>query len=98
MTQARTLRAQVMRWVLLLALILSGAPVSLQPVLAAPAAAPTNVIHLSVVSARAAGSHTLGEAVTQYKFLINEDNTGDPNDADANCQPYDANGNVVNPT
>jgi len=106
MTQARTISGRLLRWALLLALIVSATPVSLQLALAAPAAnssaapaaAPTNVLRLSVVSARAAGGHTLGEAVAEYKYLINEDNTGNVNDSDANCRPYDANGVLVNPT
>ena len=91
MIQARTISGRLVRWVLLLALIVSATPASLQIALAAPAslpaAAPTNVFKLNVVSARAAGGHTLGEAVTQYKFLINEDDTGTPNDSTTNCLP-----------
>ena len=55
--------------------------------LAAPAAAPTNTLKVSVVSAAAVGGHTLGENIPQYKFLINEDDTGDPNDSVTNCLP-----------
>lgn len=98
MIQPRTRLARLARWALLLALIVSTVPVSAPGVLAKPAAATSNVIRLSVISARAAGGHALGEPVTQYKFLINEDNTGDPYDSEANCRPYDADGNLVNPT
>ena len=65
MTQARTIPGRLVRWVLLLALIVSATPASLQIALAAPAslpaAAPTNVFKLNVVSASAAGGHTIGE-------------------------------------
>ena len=105
MKQPRTVLAKLVRWVSLLGLIISAAPVSIPTALAAASSAPaaqpaatTNVVQLNVVSARTAGGHPLGEAITEYKFLINEDITGDPNDSDANCRPYDANGNLVNPT
>ena len=84
MTQARTIPAKVLRWVMLLALIVSAAPVSPQIVLAAPAAAPTNTIQLHVFDATAPAT-----TITDYKFLINEDNTGNARDADADCRPTD---------
>jgi uncharacterized repeat protein (TIGR01451 family) len=55
--------------------------------LAAPAAATTNTILLNVVSAGNAGGHSLGEVIPQYKYIINEDVTGNPNDSEANCRP-----------
>jgi len=45
---------------------------AMAPVVAAPAAAPTTVLEISVVDA------TDASPIPDYKFLINEDNTGDP--------------------
>jgi hypothetical protein len=58
------------------------------------AAAATNTLTLSVISARsepgAPGGPVLkGDPVAEYKYLINVDNTGDPNDS-TGCSVYDA--------
>jgi hypothetical protein len=55
----------------------------------------TNVLTLSVVSARTepnhpGGSVTQGDPISEYKFLINLDNTGNPNQPrEAGCSPDD---------
>jgi len=54
----------------------------------------TNTLELSVISARtevdAPGGPVLkGDPVTEYKYLINVDNTGDPTDSEG-CSVYDA--------
>ncbi|HJW90163.1 MAG TPA: hypothetical protein VJ436_05950, partial [Anaerolineales bacterium] len=82
-------------------MIVSGSQISLQvaPALAGPAEAPlaqTNTLHLQVVSARTEPDHpggpvTQGDPITQYKFLINVDNTGNPS------QPYGAGCSPGNP-
>lgn len=84
MTQARTLPAKVLHWLVLLALIWSAVPASFQTALAAPAAAPTNVVRLRVFDATAPAT-----TITTYQYLINEDNTGNTRDADADCRPTD---------
>ncbi len=91
MTQARMIPAKVLHWVMLLALIVSAAPVSPQAALAAPAAAPTNTIRLHVFDATATAT-----TISQYQYLINEDNTGDTRDANADCRPTDP--GLTNPT
>jgi hypothetical protein len=58
------------------------------------ASAATNILTLSVISARteldAPGGPVLkGESVAEYKYLINVDNTGDPTDSEG-CSVYDA--------
>mgnify|MGYP001327310748 CR=1 FL=1 len=68
------------------------------PVQAAPAAqAPTNTFSLRVVSARTepnapGGPVTAGDVITEFQYLINEDNTGDPLQLrEDGCTPADAN-------
>jgi len=70
---------------LILAILAPLAPVLAPPVLAAPAAAPaaapTNVLTLNVISARSEPRHqpaavAKGDAITQFKYIINIDNTG----------------------
>ncbi len=59
--------------------------VSAAPIAAAPAAAAaTNTLQLHVFDATAPAT-----TIENYQFLINEDNTGDPHDADADCRPSD---------
>jgi SdrD B-like protein/IPT/TIG domain-containing protein len=41
-------------------------------------AAVTNLVKLQVASARTAGGHTAGEAITAYKFLITKQDSGNP--------------------
>ena len=82
------------RLMVMLAFILSVLPV------ASPAsvvqAATTNTLKLRVVSARAeprafdGAGVAKGDAVTQYKFIINVDDTGDPaQPRDPSCSPAD---------
>ena len=69
------------------------------------AAAQTNTLTLSVISARtefdAPGGPVLkGDPVTEYKYLINVDNTGDPNQSNLpgdGCSPYLADGVTLDP-
>jgi hypothetical protein len=55
----------------------------------------TNMLSLSVISARTEPNHpggpvTQGDSISEYKFLINLDNTGDPNQSrDLGCMPGD---------
>lgn len=94
---------------LMLALALA---VSIFPLAAVPqgeavqAAAPqvTNTLRLSVVSARTepkafdGAGVVAGDPVTEYKFLINVDNTGNPLDLDdPACQPFLPDGETRNP-
>jgi hypothetical protein len=73
--------------------------------LAAPQqpAAATDTITLSVVSARTEADAfdgagvTKGDPVTEYEFLINVDNTGDPNDDSPDCDPFLADEVTRNP-
>ena len=73
------------RWLVLLAMSFAWLPAPAAPVAAAPLAAPTNTLILSVISARTeplapdgTGSApvTKGQAVTDFKYIINYDNTG----------------------
>ena len=60
----------------------AGQTVQLQPTVA-PQAAATNVLTLNVISARTELDHpggpvAKGDPITNYKYIINVDNTGDP--------------------
>lgn len=56
----------------------------------APATAPQSTLFLNVVAATSSldGKITKGQPVTSYKWLLNRDNTGNPNDTFQNCQPW----------
>ena len=96
-------RGWLSRFYLILTLLLTALALgSLNPTLApsalaGPADAPltqTNTLTLNVISARtepdAPGGPVLqGDPVVEYKYLINVDNTGDPNDS-VGCSVYDA--------
>lgn len=95
MSRERPIRHRVLR--LLPALLLALAPLSmLLPVQVARAAASTSTIRLAVKSARTEpnnpnGPVTKGDPITSYKFIINEDNVGDPYQARAaGCSPSDS--------
>ena len=60
---------------------------SLPPSIRMAPTATTTILTLQVISAATRGDHTAGEAIPNYKFLINEDNTGNPTDAEADCRP-----------
>ncbi|HEM60860.1 MAG TPA: hypothetical protein ENO24_01075, partial [Chloroflexi bacterium] len=89
MTSRRLVYFGLFRLFLLAALIVpavgSGAP----PVKAQP-----NTLSLSVVSARSEPDHPggpvlQGDPITEYKYLINVDNTGDPTQPrEPGCSPY----------
>ena len=73
---------------------------------AQPLAASVSTLHLSVMSANDSDSvdfpSTKGEAITQFKYIINIDNTGtteqrDPADDGYACSPTLANGTTPNP-
>lgn len=66
---------------------LGTAQAAAQPASRAAPVATTNTLTLQVISAATRGDHTVGEAIPNYKFLINEDNTGDPTDSEADCRP-----------
>jgi hypothetical protein len=90
-----TNRKSFLSVLLRLALLASVALPAVGP--AAPTVfAQTNTLQLNVISARsepdAPGGPVLkGDPVTEYKYLINVDNTGDPTQPyDAGCSPYNA--------
>ncbi len=95
--QKRTSKTtQFLYLIVILSLLLPGGLVKTSPFEATPAQAAVsqqegfNTITLKVVSARTeplAGVDK-GDAITEYKFLINVDNTGDPFN-EAGCDPGD---------
>ncbi|MBC7234781.1 MAG: right-handed parallel beta-helix repeat-containing protein [Chloroflexi bacterium] len=98
----KTYRYYLYRLVTLIVLLLPGVLWTGSPLgdaagtaLAEPALqATTNTISLRVVSARTepkafdGAGVTKGDPVTEYKFLISIDNTGDPFDPSQDCQPF----------
>jgi hypothetical protein len=87
--------------IIILSLLLPGGLVKTAPFEATPAQAAESqayagpfAVTLSVISARTeddapGGPVKKGDAITEYKFLINEDNTGDPffDENSENCDP-----------
>ena len=61
-----------------------------------PSAAPTYTMHLSVISAHTSPDYGInaGDPITEFKYIINIDNTGTTEQRDANpgsgCSPLDA--------
>ncbi|HZU87488.1 MAG TPA: SdrD B-like domain-containing protein [Anaerolineaceae bacterium] len=96
---------------MLFSLLPATLPVQAASVQVAPASAPaiqpqatTNTVTLSVVAARTepkafgGAGVTAGDPVSQYRFLINVDNTGNPDEAyEPNCNPKLADGVTDNP-
>lgn len=82
------------RAILVLALIWTMLPPLVMPALAAAPTAPlaaTHVLALNVVSARSAGPINQGDPITEYQYLINIDNTGNPTQArNSGCAPDNA--------
>ncbi len=74
----------------LLVPVAQAAPINVAPAAAAVPAAPTSTITLAVKSARTeprafgGAGVTVGTPVTSYKWMINEDNTGDTTTRNAN--------------
>lgn len=106
-TQRNKALSTVLRLGMLLAMLFSLLPA---PTLAQAAAqsqgaqATTNTLTLSVVAARTepkafgGAGVTAGDPVTQYRFLINVDNTGNPDQSYApDCKPTLADGVTPNP-
>ncbi len=111
MTQRNKVFSNVIRLGMLLALLFSALPFTpaQAATAAAPGAAQvqaspqalTNTVTLSVVAARSepkafgGAGVTAGDPVAQYRFLINVDNTGDPDQPYApDCKPTLADGSV----
>ncbi|MBN1399604.1 MAG: hypothetical protein JXA74_02130, partial [Anaerolineae bacterium] len=92
----RSIVPNLLNLVVVMTLALSVGGLSAGKVAAEPAQAPltqTNTITLKVISARTepdapGGPVLIGEAVTEFKYLISVDNTGDPFDL-AGCDPAD---------
>ncbi len=112
MSHDRSTLVHLARWLLLVALVVSvPAPPSRAADVAAPSAPPssaqatTTTIGLRVVSARTepraldGAGVTRGDPVTEYQFIINLDNTGDPlQPRYPDCAPWmDAEHTVPNP-
>jgi hypothetical protein len=78
--------------IVILSMLLPGGLLKATPFRTSPAQAAVSQqetlysVTLRVVSARTEGEIAKGAAVTDYKFLVNVDNTGDPFD-EANCDP-----------
>ncbi|MDH4208940.1 MAG: hypothetical protein OEV76_08695, partial [Anaerolineae bacterium] len=91
MTSRRLLGSVIFRLTLLLALVVPAAGMRAQPALAQ-----SNHLSLSVVSARSEPDHpggpvAKGDPITEYKWLINVDNAGDPTQSrEPGCSPYTA--------
>jgi hypothetical protein len=89
MTRRKVVLSFFFRLVLLTAMVFPAVGPSIPTVLAQ-----TNTLTLSVISARSepdapGGAVLKGDPITEYKYLINVDNTGDPNDS-TGCSVYDA--------
>jgi hypothetical protein len=78
--------------IVILSMLLPGGLLKATPIGTSPAQAAVSQqemlysVTLRVVSARTEGEIAKGDAVTDYKFLVNVDNTGDPFN-EANCDP-----------
>ncbi|MDI6693903.1 MAG: SdrD B-like domain-containing protein [Anaerolineales bacterium] len=90
MRQGKLIFISGMRLLVLLAMVLGAMHLRSQPV-----RAETNTLTLRVVSARTEPDHpggpvVQGQVISQYKFLINVDNTGDPTQPrEDGCSPAD---------
>ncbi|MBI5566319.1 MAG: IPT/TIG domain-containing protein [Chloroflexi bacterium] len=93
MLRKKTLATLSLQLALIVALIAPGVPLAAPPQRAVAQVATTNSLRLRVVSARTEPDHpggpvTVGDPVTTYQFMINVDNTGDPQQArETGCAP-----------
>ena len=105
MTKRKPYSHQPWYWIAALVVVLGWVPASGQTARAmAVAPAATNTLSVQVISARTEPDHpggpvSQGDSISQYKFIINVDNTGDPiQPRYPDCYPYldPPNNTVVN--